>query len=129
MISLPKEYTKTKQHAMEEKQAFFRAEEALLGTNHCMVGSALARKWKLPHIYEEVIMKHHDVKIKTTGLSNEDILCYLVRIADKLVLDAGIGGFISGEQDLPDLLTCLGIEEAVYQDISRKIVQAGTIDI
>ncbi len=129
MISLPKEYTKTKQHAMKEQQAFFRAEEALLGTNHCVVGSTLAGKWKLPHIYQEVIMKHHDVKIKATGLSDEDILCYLVRIADKLVLDAGIGGFISGERDLPDLLTCLGIEEAVYQDISRKIVQAGTIDI
>ena len=129
MISLPKEYTKTKKRAMEEKQAFFRAEEALLGTNHCMVGSALARKWKLPHIYQEVIMKHHDSKIKATGLSNEDILCYLVRIADKLVLDAGIGGFLSGEQDLPDLLACLGIEEAVYQDISQKIVKAGTTDI
>ena len=129
MISLPTEYTKTKRHALEEKQAFFRAEEALLGTNHCMVGSALARKWKLPHIYQEVIMKHHDIKIKATDLSNEDVLCYLVRIADKLVLDAGIGAFISGEQDLPDLLACLGIEEAVYQDISQKIVEAGTSDI
>jgi putative nucleotidyltransferase with HDIG domain len=129
MISLPKEYTKTKKHAMEEKQAFFQAEEALLGTNHCMVGGALAHKWKLPHIYQQVIMKHHDATIKATGLSNEDILCYLIRIADKLVLDAGIGMFISAEQDLPDRLVCLGIEEAVYQDISQKIVKAGTIDI
>ena len=38
---------------MEEKQAFIRAEEALLGTNHSMVGSALAGQWKLPHIYQE----------------------------------------------------------------------------
>jgi hypothetical protein len=93
------------------------------------VGSALARKWKLPHIYQEIILKHHDAKIKATGLSNVDILCYLVRIADKLVLDAGIGAFISGEQDLPDLLACLGIEEAVYEDISQKIVKAGSTDL
>ena len=129
MISLPKEYAKTKKHSMEEKQPFFKAEEALLGTNHCLVGGALARKWKLPDIYQEVIMKHHDVKIKATGLSNGDILCYLVRIADKLALDAGIGAFVSGEQNLPGLLACLGIEEAVYQDISQKIVKAGAIDI
>jgi hypothetical protein len=45
------------------------------------------------------------------------------------VLDAGIGAFISGEQDLPDLLACLGIEEAVYEDISQKIVKAGSTDL
>jgi putative nucleotidyltransferase with HDIG domain len=128
-IIMPQEYPKIKNHARKHNKPFIEAEDELLGFNHCNAGSALARKWKLPDIYQGTIKNHHDDTIKKAGLLETDVLCYLVRIADKMVLDAGIGMSISAERQLADLLSVVGIKETDYQNIKEKIEQAGTFEI
>ncbi len=128
-IIMPHEYQKIKNHALKLNKPFIEAEEELLGFNHCIAGSALAKKWNLPPVYQEIIKTHHDDKIKETGLSGTDILCYLVRIADKMVIDAGIGMSPSAEHYLAELLVAAGIQEANYQAVRKRIGQAGSFDI
>jgi putative nucleotidyltransferase with HDIG domain len=129
MIGLPKEYVRVRNRALSDKKSFIRVEEELIGTTHCKIGSTLAGKWMLPDVYNEVILKHHVSEINKTGFSNRDALCYLIRIADKLVLDAGIGRFVSCETGLSVLMECLGIKPSAYDEVSKEIAKAGFMDI
>ena len=127
--NIPKEYGKIKSRAHKEKTAIFELEDELLGFNHCLIGGALAAKWKLPAIYRETIRKHHDEKVRKSGIKEEDALCYLVRVADKMVLDLDNSHFISGEMHMPELLTALGMEESEYRQASKKIREKGIMDV
>ena len=127
--NIPKEYSKIKSRAHKEKIAIIELEDELLGFNHCLIGGALAAKWKLPAIYRETIRKHHDEKVRKSGIKEEDALCYLIRVSDKMMLDIDNSHFISGERHLPELLVALGIEEAEYKKLAKKIREKGIADI
>lgn len=55
-------------------------------------------------------------------------MCYLVRIADTLILNAGIDPFVSSEIRLSVLKEGLGIKASAYNEISKEIIQAGFLD-
>ena len=46
-----------------------------------------------------------------------------------MMLDIDNSHFISGERHLPELLVALGIEEAEYKKLAKKIREKGIADI
>jgi putative nucleotidyltransferase with HDIG domain len=127
--NLPKEYANIKTRALKEKKPFFELEDELVGFNHTIIGSMLAKKWNLPPIYSECIKKHHDDKVKKSGLKEEDAICYLIRIADNMVLNMDGTPFISAEQHLPELMAAVGIDSAIHQKVAKKLKEEVNIDI
>lgn len=64
------------------------AELALTGTTHARLGRMVARHWRLPESYQEVIGAHHD-----TALGGRDaLLCGVVQVADALAHVLELGG-------------------------------------
>jgi len=126
---IPDEYKKIRDQSQKEKIPLYQLENKLLGFNHCLVGAAVATKWNLPVLYREAIRRHHNDKVIMSGLKELDTLCYLIRVADKMVFDSGHEPFISGESNLPRLLAALDIDEAAYQQVAKKIMEKKTIAI
>lgn len=125
LANAPARYSAVKEKIKKEKTPFIEAERNLLGFDHCEIGGRLAEKWKLPELYRYAIKKHHDEEVKNFESSNmieyKDLLCYIVRIADKVVLDSGIGVGKSAEKKAGEMLDMLKINESVYIDIVKKI--------
>jgi putative nucleotidyltransferase with HDIG domain len=121
-------YKTIKERAKKEDRPFAEIEDEVLGFNHTHIGSALARKWKLPKVYEYVIKHHHDISVKRNADINsieyETALCYLVRTADKIALDAGIGIGSAHEKNIDHLLDALKIDEEAYEETAKNIAKS-----
>lgn len=128
--NIPGYYKKTKEKAEKENKTFVGVEEELLGFNHCVVGGIVARKWKLPHLYQFVIKTHHDSLVKNPNKADqiicpEDVALYAVRVANHIAHEAGIGAGKSPEKYLGKLLKTLGMSASRYED-TLKAVKIGT---
>lgn len=123
----PDHYKSIKSRAAKEKRPFTELEDEVLGFNHCTIGSVLAKKWKFPKIYEFVIRNHHNEAVKNPArlqdiITTEDALCYIVRLADKAVLDAGIGVETSSyEKKQVELMRALDITAETYKEVVKDI--------
>lgn len=125
-VNANEQYKTIKSRAKKEGRPFIEIEDDLLGFNHCNIGSILAKKWKFPKIYEYVIKNHHENKVKrrsiTDGtLSYEDLLCYAVRVADHVALDADVGVIKPFEMRLSDLMKVLDIDKTTYDEIKKEL--------
>jgi len=118
---VPSAYKTLKDKARTDEISFVQVENKVLGMDHCHIGSLLAKKWRLPHIYDYVIKHHHDSGVSREKLRYEEKLCYLVRVADHIVFDAGIGIGTSYEKSLPDLLSVLNIDKEMYENAVKGI--------
>jgi len=76
----------TKLDHSDEKD-FLKAEEDVVGTNHCVVGEAMARKWSLPDSLCEAIAFHH---APSEASDEYKTLVYLVHLADMISMIQGI---------------------------------------
>ncbi len=56
----PKELVEINERIEKEGERFHQAEQAVLGTNHAVIGSWLVEKWNLPAQLVEMIKYHHD---------------------------------------------------------------------
>ncbi len=70
-----------------EHKDFLKAEEELLGTNHCEVGVAVARHWHLPESLCEAIAFHHR---PSEAADEHKPLVYVVHVADFISMIQGI---------------------------------------
>lgn len=73
----------------ERTQAFVKGgsnvlevEQTFFGSDHCQMGSLLAKKWQLPILVANTIKYHHD-----PNLSSMPVPCSLVYLVDALVQD------------------------------------------
>lgn len=89
--SMPESYSVVIEKVYEEGFPFIRVEDEMLGFNHCNVGGLIARKWKLPRSLEVVIEYHHSETFPDFEDRNFETLCEIVRIADAVCLNLGIG--------------------------------------
>jgi HD-like signal output (HDOD) protein len=89
--SLPESYCIIIERVYEEGLPFLEVEDEMLGFNHCNVGGLIARKWKLPKSLEAVIEYHHAESFPAFEDNNYEILCQIIRIADAMCLNLGIG--------------------------------------
>ncbi|MBF0559845.1 MAG: HDOD domain-containing protein [Nitrospirae bacterium] len=126
-FNAPSTYNALKLKVQTDKIAFVQAENEILGGDHCHIGSLLAKKWNFPPIYDYVIKHHHDTDVSEGKLTYEDKLCYLVRVADHIVFEAGIGIGQSYEKNLPRLLSVLRIGKETYDSAVGKIQEIDCI--
>lgn len=89
--SVPETYSLIIERVYEEGLSSIKAEDEMLGFNHCNVGGLIARKWKLPKSLEAVIEYHHAEQFPPFEDQNSETLCQIVRIADAICLHLGIG--------------------------------------
>ena len=68
-----RETVKTGSNILETEQIYF-------GTDHCQMGSILAKKWQLPLLINNAIKYHHE-----PNLSSMPTACSLVYIVDRLI--------------------------------------------
>lgn len=74
-------YEKVKETAMN-KPNILEIERMYFGTDHCQMGSLLAKRWQLPLLINNTIKYHH-----TPNLSSMPVPCTLVYLVDALVKD------------------------------------------
>ncbi len=129
LTNLPGNYAKVRAKVLESGRPFAHVEQELLGFNHCAVGVLLAQRWHFPAVYQYALEHHHDEPISEEKLSEADALCYIIRAADKMVLDAGIGAETSTEQDLTKLLKVLDIGQPAYERIAKSIGAMKTLAV
>lgn len=72
---------------------FLKAEESIVGTNHCEVGLAMARQWKLPESLCECIAHYHH---PSEASEKHRPLVYVVHVADFLAMIQGIDTGVDG---------------------------------
>ncbi|MFZ5996139.1 MAG: HDOD domain-containing protein [Nitrospirota bacterium] len=95
--SMPDSYSLIIERVYEEGMPALKAEEEMLGFNHCNVGGLVARKWKLPRNLEVVIEFHHSADpFPAEVLGDYEPLCQIIKIADAMCLNMGIGLRVPG---------------------------------
>jgi putative nucleotidyltransferase with HDIG domain len=118
--SMPESYAVVIERVYESGVPFIDVEDEMLGFNHCNVGGLIARKWKLPKNLEVVIEYHHSETFPAFEDSNFEILCEIVRIANAMCLNLGIGlrrpVNISGIE-----LERLGMSEERFTELQNRI--------
>ncbi|MBN2654466.1 MAG: HDOD domain-containing protein [Nitrospirae bacterium] len=113
-------YSLVIQKVFDEGASFYAAEIEMLGFNHCNVGGLIARKWKLPKGLEVVIEYHHADELPAFDDSSNEVLCGIVKTADALCLNLGIG--FQMHKAIPDIdVQALGLTSADLDKVSADV--------
>ena len=76
----PLKYSKVRYLAAQENMSIIDIEDAQFGTNHCILGALVSKKWQLPVILTNCIRYHHD-----PAQSSLPSVCGIVYCADRMV--------------------------------------------
>ena len=76
----PLKYSKVRYLAQQGNRSLVELEDAQFGTNHCVLGALISKKWQLPVILTNCIRYHHD-----PVQSSLPTVCGIVYCADRLV--------------------------------------------
>lgn len=76
----PLKYSKVRYLATQGNVNLVEVEDAQFGTNHCVLGALVSKKWQLPVILTNCIRYHHD-----PSQSSLPTVCGIVYCADRLV--------------------------------------------
>ncbi|MBR3604571.1 MAG: HDOD domain-containing protein [Candidatus Gastranaerophilales bacterium] len=76
----PLKYSKVRYLAQQDNINLVDIEDAQFGTNHCVLGALISKKWQLPVILTNCIRYHHD-----PVQSSLPTVCGIVYCADRLV--------------------------------------------
>ncbi|MEN2994873.1 MAG: HDOD domain-containing protein [Thermodesulfovibrio sp.] len=89
--SMPEVYNQIYEKVYKEKRSIIEIEDEKLGFNHTIIGSLIAKKWKLPEKLEMVITYHHTYPYPEYENQAFADICNIVRVADQICLNLGIG--------------------------------------
>lgn len=76
----PLKYSKVRYLATQGNVNLIEVEDMQFGTNHCVLGALISKKWQLPVILTNCIRYHHD-----PAQSSLPTVCGIVYCADRLV--------------------------------------------
>ncbi len=76
----PLKYSKVRYLAQQGNTDLIELEDSQFGTNHCILGAFISKKWQLPVILTNCIRYHHD-----PSQSSLPTVCGIVYCADRLV--------------------------------------------
>lgn len=76
----PLKYSKVRYLAAQDNVNLVDIEDAQFGTNHCVLGALVSKKWQLPVILTNCIRYHHD-----PAQSSLPTVCGIVYCADRMV--------------------------------------------
>lgn len=89
--AMPEMYMQIYEKMYEEHRPIIEIENEVLGFNHTIIGSLIAKKWKLPEKLEVVITHHHTYPYPDYEDQAFADICNIVRVADQICLNLGIG--------------------------------------
>ncbi|GAQ94237.1 HDIG domain-containing protein [Thermodesulfovibrio aggregans] len=89
--AMPEMYMQIYEKMYEEHRPIIEIENEVLGFNHTIIGSLIAKKWKLPEKLEVVITHHHTYPYPAYEDQAFADICNIVRVADQICLNLGIG--------------------------------------
>ena len=111
MLIDPEDFLKTCAVASEKGLTFYQAELERETVTHTMLGSLLAKKWKLPLLLQSVIMNHHSAYPKLRNISDPEInqLVDIIFIANQTLhqLNFGNSGYLIKPEYNKDVLSRL----------------------
>ncbi|HMK43582.1 MAG TPA: HDOD domain-containing protein [Dissulfurispiraceae bacterium] len=125
---MPGDYGKTLERGLAEQRSFADLEREHFGFTHAEAGALLAERWHFPPLYREVIAAHHNAGVPTE-MNEVAALTTLIRIADCLALDAGIGHGTAEVPELQQLIFLLGISAETLETIRPQIDEMKTMKI
>ncbi|HIJ90632.1 MAG: HDOD domain-containing protein [Desulfobulbaceae bacterium] len=89
--------------ALSHKRDIIQDEDALIGSDHCVVGGLLAKTWSLPDAVCKTIIHHHTTDLSKQGAVPQRLIA-LVKVADYIAYTFGfsvgmVDRIIDGEWD------------------------------
>ena len=72
-------------------KTFLDAETSILGFDHSEIAADVCNKWQIPETLTTVIRCHH-----TPSMANNNVLAFIVHVADATVMMCGLGAGIDG---------------------------------
>ncbi|MGA1846263.1 HDOD domain-containing protein [Deferribacter abyssi] len=94
-------------------ESLYKKEKELFALTHSEVGAKLAEIWKLPEIYKDTILHHHDY----TKSAHKDY-CILIDYADNVISRKGINvSNYYDENKIKEIEKFLNIDEETAQEI------------
>ena len=120
----PKAYERVAARAEELRCAIADCERAVLGIDHTVAGRHLAKRWKLPRAFQEVVWLHHvSTETLTDNVSSPKLIA-LVQLANNLVTENHIGH--SGDhcacEPAANLAHYLGFPIDALDQLARDVV-------
>ena len=115
-------WSETQQLARSEGISPLTAEEKIFGVAHTIVGEWLAKRWKLPHLYQLAISYHHDLPVGGSYSQEETLFCEIIRASNALIqwMNLGSSGFTVLNYLSKDEMELLNLNEAELTDILLK---------
>lgn len=76
----------------QQSHSFLEAEEAVIGINHAALGGRIAVRWNYPEQIKNALAYHHRPDLA----AEDDVITWLVYLADQICLLAGFTGGMDG---------------------------------
>lgn len=120
---MPKSLSRIVEDAKSAKASSQTVELKHLGTDHTLLGKALAQRWHLPDAIGLAVWLHHSDTAAIVQRMPEARIAQVVQLADAIARPLGIGR--SGSYDEPQLpeksIQALGISTEQVEQIRRKL--------
>ncbi len=103
------------------EKTFLEAEKDILGFDHSEIAAQMCQTWKIPSVLTTAVCYHHH-----PSRSRENMLAYIVHVADSLSLMSGIGTGIDGMLYKMDskALDFIGLPEESLASIIEETVDS-----
>ncbi|GHU69688.1 HD family phosphohydrolase [Spirochaetia bacterium] len=117
---LSKKYLDTVARADELQTSFYKAEENMLGTDHCVLGGLIVNSWRLEGAVGDVIIQHH--QCGSYQGSYKDIL-YTVAVANWFasIKEIGFSGSRYPENPSYEIWGALGVKQEILSELVPTI--------
>jgi HD-like signal output (HDOD) protein len=117
---LSKEYMLTISTADRERLSLHKAEDKILGINHCAAGAMIVKAWKLAGPVGEAIAQHHSFA-EYSG-EHQDIV-YSIIAANRFasIMEIGFSGDRYPEKIQDQLWEALGMDKNVFEGIEKAV--------
>ncbi|MFT5451220.1 MAG: putative nucleotidyltransferase with HDIG domain [Enterobacterales bacterium] len=116
----PDDYSAVFDYRDKHNCLLLEAEESILGFNHAIVGSLMAKHWKLPEYIVKTIEYHHSPDAKQSTR-----IAQLIHLADTLSRELNIGN--GGDTQIPTLnsnvMEQLALDNSLIEQLRPQILE------
>ena len=125
-VLMPRSYGQVLELVEATGKDLLEAEREILGLDHALFGKRLAQRWNFPDAIQSVIWLHHQAQIPQTELPATAALVQVVRLANLLVRQEGLGYHPSEpvRENAAELAERLHLSSVHAEQIGRQVADA-----
>ncbi len=113
----PIKYSKVRYAIQQGTAGILEVEDSFFGTNHCVLGAMVCKKWNLPVILTNCVRHHHN-----PAQSSMPLACAMIYMADRLVQSQPVNPIFD-----PNILDALDIQVNDPIGLRENILQKANI--